>query len=289
MKNYFTLILFISFAVYGFSQPVSKKGEPYLPAEGDWAIAIDAAPFLEYFGNFFSDNENKAPHAKFANNNFHLKLKKFKTPELAYRASLRFNIYNHTIKDFSPEYSTEPTNTMVEDKYSQMFTNFYAAVGIEKRKGNTRVQGFYGIEGGFGFGTEKHKFDYGNKITNENTNPVRSEFNIEGQQGNLGSNFTEVGGFITEYKMGTTFTIGAQAFVGAEVFIFPKWSVGFEFAVGVGFQYTGNGNSISEQWTIPVGGNAEQFVTTVTDSGGSTTFSVDNHNTGGAIFMTFYF
>jgi len=290
MKNYLLTSLLLLAVVSAFAQPVSKKGEPYLPAEGDWAIAIDAAPFLDYFGNFFSDVENESPSAQFANNNFAIMVKKFKTNETAYRAAIRLNLLNDSYRSFSPEFSTEPTNTTVEDKYTRTFTNVYASLGIEKRKGNTRIQGFYGAEGIIGFGTEKHKFEYGNDINQENTNPERSEFTIDFQNNpEEVTNITEVGGFITEYKVGTTFSVGARAFIGAEVFVFPKWSVGFEYGFSAAYFYTGNGSITSEQWTIPVGGNSEQYVTTITDQGGSSSLQIDNDNSGGALFMTFYF
>lgn len=289
MKRNIIFALLIAASTLTFGQPVSKKGEPYLPAEGDWAIAIDAAPFLEYFGNFFSDTKNSAPSAEFANNNFAIMLKRFEKPDFAYRAAARFNLYNRGVTDFSPEFSLDPTNTMVEDKYTRTHTNVYGSLGIEKRKGTTRVQGFYGAEGIVGFGTEKHKFNYGNKITNENTTPTRTEFTIVAQDGERGTNYTDAGGFITEYKMGTRFSLGARAFIGAEVFIFPKWAIGFEYGFSAAFKYTGNGSIIEEQWTVPVGGNSEQFVTTVTDQGGGYTFKIDNDNSGGAIYMTFYF
>jgi len=290
MKKYLLIPLFFLAAISVIAQPVSKKGEPYLPAEGDWGIAIDAAPFLDYFGNFFTDGQNQAPSAQFANNNFAIMAKKFKTPQHAYRASVRLNLLNDNSRAFSPEFSTEPTNTTVEDKYTRSFTNVYASLGIEKRKGNTRIQGFYGAEGILGFGTEKHKIDYGNKITQENTNPDRSEYEIDFQNSSeVVSNLTDAGGFITEYKLGSTFSIGARVFIGAEVFIFPKLSLGFEYGFSAGYFYTGNGSITSEQWTIPVGGNSEQFVTTITDQGGSSTFKIDNDNSGGALFLSFYF
>lgn len=290
MKKFLLIPLFALAVTMLFAQPISKKGEPYLPAEGDWAIGIDAAPFLDYIGNFFSSNENKAPSAQFINNNFAITGKKFKTDDFAYRAGLRLNLYNNNIRSFSPEFSTDPTNTTVQDTYSRTFSNVYASLGIEKRKGKTRVQGFYGVEGILGFGTENHTFDYGNNITQENTTPDRSEFNLEFENNAQEiTNITEVGGFITEYKLGTTFSIGARAFVGAEVFIFPKWSVGFEYGFSAAYFYTGNSRITSEQWTIPVGGTSEQYVTTIEDQGGSSTLRIDNDNSGGALFMTFYF
>lgn len=273
-----------------FAQPISKKGEPYLPEQGDWAIAIDAAPFLGYIGNFFSNEGNDAPRTDFPNNNFAVVGKYFKTDKMAYRAGLRLNVLADNFRSFSPEFSQTPTNTKVEDNYKRRFTNLHASLGIEKRKGNTRIQGFYGVEGILGFGTEQHKFEYGNNITPENTNPDRSEFTILFQDDpTVVTNITEQGAFITEYAVGSTFSVGARAFIGAEIFLFPKWSVGFEYGFSAAFFFTGNSTITSEQWSIPTGGTSEQFVNTIQDVGGSSAFRLDNDNSGGALFMTFYF
>lgn len=47
-----------------------KKGEMYLPQAGDWAISMDATPWLTYFGNFFhGSNTTAAPTVAFLNQN----------------------------------------------------------------------------------------------------------------------------------------------------------------------------------------------------------------------------
>lgn len=277
-------------AFYAQSQPVSKKGEPYLPREGDWAVGVDAGPFLKYIGNLFTDSENEAPEARFVNDQFAITAKKFVRDDFAYRASLRVNVLADNYRSFSPEFSTDPTNTTVEDVYSRTFTNAYLSAGIEKRKGQTRIQGFYGAEGYLGFGSEKHSFEYGNDINPENTDPERSEFTLQFQDDPREvTNISESRAFTTEFKKGTEFTIGARVFLGAEIFLFPKWSVGFEYGLGAGYSYQGNSQIIREQWAVPVGGDSEQYVTTVTDEGGSSRFELDTDNTGGALFMFFYF
>lgn len=290
MKNLLLTTVLLLATVALFAQPVSKKGEPYLPAEGDWAIAIDASPLLDYFGNFFSDSENESPTAEYVNDNFAIMGKKFVKSDLAYRASVRLNLLSDAYRSFSPEFSTDPTNTSVEDKYTRNFTNVYLSAGLEKRKGNTRIQGFYGAEAMIGFGTEKHKFEYGNDISVENTNPDRTEYTLKFQNDPTEiTNISETGAFMTELKKGATFSVGARAFVGAEIFVFPKWSVGFEYGFSLAYFYTGNGSQTYEQWTTPVGSTTEQLVTTVTDQGGASEFRIDNDNSGGALFMTFYF
>jgi hypothetical protein len=161
---------------------------------------------------------------------------------------------------------------------------------LEKRKGKTRIQGFYGAEAFIGFGTESHCFEYGNDISQENTNPERAEFELLFQNDPRElTNISETGAFMTEFNNGTRFSIGTRAFVGAEIFLFPKWSVGFEYGFAIGFSYTGNSEIVREQWAVPVGGNTEQFVTTISNEGGSSRFEIDNDNTGGALFMFFYF
>ena len=272
------------------AQPVSKKGEQYLPREGDWAVGVDASPFLKYIGNLFTDAENDSPSAEFMNDQFAISVKKLVRDDFAYRASFRVNVLADSYRAFSPEFSTDPTNTTVEDKYSRTFTNAYLSAGVEKRLGKTRVQGLYGAEGYLGFGTEKHTFEYGNDITPEDTDPDRSEFVLAFQNDpSQVNNISETGAFMTEFKKGTKFTIGARFFIGAEIFLFPKWSVGFEYGLGAGYSYVGNSSIIEEQWAVPVGGNSEQFVTTVTDQGGSSGFVLDTDNSGGALFMFFYF
>jgi len=216
-KSIFSALLFL-FASAAFAQPVSKKGEYYLPQAGDWALGIDAAPFLNYIGNFFSDDFNSAPSAAFANSQFAIVGKKFVRDDFAYRGSFRLGILADNQRAFSPEFSNDPTNTTVEDSYGRTFTNAVLSFGVEKRKGNTRVQGYYGAEGLVGFGTEKHTFDYGNTINPQNTNPDRTEWIIDFQNDPREvTTVTEVGGFITEYRQGSTFHIGARAFAGVEI------------------------------------------------------------------------
>ena len=290
MKKFVLTAAFAAGVFTLMAQPVSKKGEQYLPREGDWAVGIDASPFLKYVGNLFTEAENNSPSAEFINDQFAISVKKFTRDDRAYRASFRINVLADSYRAFIPEFSTEPTNTTVEDKYSRTFTNAYLSAGIEKRLGNTRIQGLYGAEGYLGFGSEKHSFDYGNKITPENTSPERSEFALDFQNDPREiTNIDASGAFMTEFKKGTMFTIGARVFLGAEVFIFPKWSVGFEYGLGLGYAYRGNSSIMEEQWAVPIGGTSEQFVTTVTDEGGSSRFLLDTDNSGGAFYMFFYF
>ncbi len=94
MKKLVLSSAFIAMAVAAFAQPVSKKGESYLPREGDWAVGIDASPFLRYFGNFFSQADNPAPFADYTNDQLAITGRYFVRDDFAYRAGFRLNVFN---------------------------------------------------------------------------------------------------------------------------------------------------------------------------------------------------
>lgn len=283
--------LFLLFAICAFAQPVSKKGEAFLPEAGEYAIGVDAAPFLFYLGNLFSANGNQAPNTAFTNPELAISLKMFRRADLAYRAKVRLGFMSDTWNGYQPEFSDVATDNVVKDSYNRTVTNIYVSYGIEKRKGQTRIQGFYGIEGGIGLNTESHKFKYGNAIESNNQVPDRTEYELVFQEstGEEVSNFGENNSFITSYNVGTRFSVGARAFVGAEIFIFPKVSLGLEFGLAAMVAVRGKSEIESEAWTIPTGGGSETLVSDISQGGGHTTFGIDTDNTRGSINLNFHF
>lgn len=273
------------------AQPISKKGEPFLPEAGEYAVGVDAAPFLFYLGNMFSANGNQAPNAAFNNPELAISLKMFKRADLAYRAKVRLGIMANSWNGYQPEFANVETNTNVKDTYNRTVTNIYLSYGVEKRKGNTRIQGYYGIEGGVGLGTESHKFKYGNAIEANNQVPNRTEFELvfQNEQTDVVTNIGENNSFITSYQLGTRFTLGARAFVGAEIFVFPKVSLGVEFGLGAMVAVEGKGTIETEAWTIPTGGGSETLVSETTEVGGNSVFGLDTDNTRGSINLNFHF
>lgn len=291
MKKPLFLALLALFTTQLIAQPVSKKGEIMLPEKGDYALGIDAVPFFEYFGKMFNE-ENQPPYVDYPNFNMAISGRYFKEANLAYRASVRLNVQSDRWTDYSPLFSVEGTNETVEDAYNRTVSNLYLSFGFEKRKGDTRIQGYYGAEGIIGFGTEDHQFDYGNQISQEDNDPDRTDFDIRFQDDNAPevSTITEDGAFITQYQLGTNFMIGGRAFVGAEVFIFPKMSLGVEFGLAASLDYTGNGEIVTERWGLPPDGEGgERLVVDVEDTGISRSLGIDTDNTDGRLFLWFYF
>ena len=282
---------FLLLGFYCFAQPVSKKGEPFLPEAGEYALGVDAAPFLMYLGNIFSDDGSDAPNATFTNPQLAISLKMFRRADLAYRAKVRLGIMSNSWTGFQPEFSNTATDNTVKDTSSRTTTNIFVSYGFEKRKGQTRIQGYYGVEGGVGLATETHNFKYGNTIEANNTVPARTEFELVYQENpeTISSNFGDNNSFVTKYNLGTMFMLGARAFVGAEMFIFPKVSLGLEFGLGAMVAFQGKGTIESESWTIPTGGGSETLVSDVNETGGSSQIGIDTDNTRGSLNLNFHF
>lgn len=91
------------FASVTFAQEgiiTNKKGTPILPQAGDYAIGVDATPFLEYFGNMFNgENFNAAPGFQYNTDRpFSIYAKQFISSTEAYRLTARIGFGNTKIE-----------------------------------------------------------------------------------------------------------------------------------------------------------------------------------------------
>ena len=291
------LALAMAFGVTSaFAQDLtSKKGEPILPEAGDWAISADATPFLNYAGNMFGKTANNvAPSFNFLTGNNVIVGKYFKDEKTAYRAgiNLGFGTQSQTnlLNKDNEVVAAGAQPTKVTDKTSISTTGIGLTAGIEKRKGKTRLQGYYGAEAGIYIGSTHTKNTYGNAFgTNApgtSTSPTSTTWS-----GTSVTGTGAVGSRTTDMKSGATFQFGVRGFVGVEYFVLPKISLGGEFGWGIGLQTQGAAQVTTESLNTTSNGS-----TTVTNKGGkSTTFNIgtDNKNSifgpTGSIRVNFYF
>ncbi len=206
----------------------SKKGETILPEKSDWAISVSANPFLNYFGAFMSTAGGVAPKFDFLGADKYIVGKYFVDEKTAYRAKVGIGLGSKSVTTLVQKLKADGTNdgtATVEDVVKTSNTDITLGAGIEKRKGNTRLQGFYGAEALINLG--------GGKVTKTYGNPINA--------GNTGTH-------TLESKAGSTFGISARAFIGAEYFVLPKFSIGAEYGWGLGLSSTGEGSVKSESW-----------------------------------------
>jgi hypothetical protein len=266
MKKSIALVA-LAFSVTGaFAQDLtSKKGEPFLPEAGEWSVGIDATPFLNYFGNFFGKTgPNVAPTWNNYSLNQTITGKKMKDANTAYRATIRIGLNNQKNKNAVSEFVAPSAGDVgaLSEAPEQKFDvrrastrNIVLGVGLEKRRGKTRLQGIYGADLLIWGGNTRETFKYGNDLTqtddaatafNENLDPTNGTYSTDWNAVNpaYASNVT---GTITGYsqvdnaralkrKTNGVIGVGVRAFVGVEYFVAPKVSIGGEFGWGVGYQ-----------------------------------------------------
>ena len=122
MKKSLFTFLFL-FTLLSYSQDIkNKNGFQILPQSGDWSIGTDAGSMISFIGNIFSGDYNPVNIA-FHEGTF-IYAKKMIENDVAnrYKMGAFFNSVSEELE-------------------------FGIGYGSEKRKGKTRLQGFYGYEG----------------------------------------------------------------------------------------------------------------------------------------------
>lgn len=295
MKKSIALVALAFGVTNAFAQDLtSKKGEPFLPEAGDYAVSIDATSFLDYAGNFFGkQNKNNAPTWNFLNGNSTITGKYFKDATTAYRVGVRLGFGSTSDKR---NVAALPTSTVIayptvdavaENVHKQSKTNVGISVGLEKRKGKTRLQGFYGADLGVYFGSTKDKYTYGNALAGNAT--AGSAVNVTAADdfgtGNVTATSLSAGQVgsarATIMKSGATVSLGVRAFVGAEYFIAPKVSIGGEFGWGLGFSMTGKSKSTWESVGLANGATNTTVGTTEVVGGKGSSFGLDTDGKNG--------
>ncbi len=259
----------------GDEEFVSKRGVNILPEAGDLALGINGIPIASYFGNTFNGTANNSASFNFTDAANTIYAKYFLDDASALRIKFRFATgkaidREYIMKDSVPIYDPYVN---VEDVETVSTTNVNINVGYEIRRGHGRVQGFYGGEVMFVYGSGNTQYEYGNPYTNDIINPNTTNF---------GTNITGTGR-VLEQKTGRTLGFGLGGFIGVEYFFAPKISIGGEFGYGLTMTKTGDGEITEEQWT----GLEKTEVTT--NTGGGKTWGLDTDNATGAIFLMFHF
>jgi hypothetical protein len=248
------LALAMAFGVTSaFAQDLtSKKGEPILPEAGDWAISADATPFFSYFKSFIGAGVGApAPSMSFLNSQNVIIGKYFKDEKTAYRVGLNIGFGTQSAtnlinQDNQPAPAAGALPVQVTDKIKRGNTGIGLTAGIEKRKGKTRLQGYYGAELGFYVGSNKDTYTYGNSFVATGNSPGTSTNPTSTTWTGLTASGTANGTRTTLTKSGTSFQLGVRGFIGAEYFVLPKMSVGGEFGWGLGLTMQGAGSQTRE-------------------------------------------
>jgi len=269
------MLVIAGMAVNAQSELVSKNGFPILPEAGDFAIGIDATPFLTYAGQLLGGNANTAPSFGYTANRPMMITGKYMVDETtAYRASFRLGFGTNSHSSYVQQDGQADPLVTVEDKMSTSGFNLGLGAGLEKRRGNGRLKGIYGAQALITVTTSSDSYTYGNPLTNGSA--TRTDFST----GTVGT----VSGSVMDDSQGMRFGFGAEAFVGAEYFFAPKFSISGEFTYGLALVTQGDGSVTTQSWD---GANNSVKTSTAT-SGGSFSFGLDT-GVSGVIAINMYF
>jgi hypothetical protein len=236
------LVLCLSAAITPlFSQDLTNKnGISILPQAKEWSLGIDATRLIQDVDfNFVSTS--RAITGKY-----------MITAQTAYRMSLRLGFNNYTTIEMTTDRAAASSSViaypsavvMKENVWKKNTTAFGIGFGLEKRRGISRLQGIYGIEGSIYILSNNDNFNYGNALVASATSPITVDAKgdamtspLFGSANNIDSlpPIQGVTGFarVITRKSGLGFSVGARVFIGAEYFLLPKMSLGGEFGYSI--------------------------------------------------------
>lgn len=302
------LILIVTFTAIGFAQAnaqekpakttgsfISKNGHEVLPQAGEWAIGFSASSFLNYTGNLLNGNAaNSAPAFTNANgpvintlgniNGIAVMGKYMKRADLAYRMRFQANAYTNSRYNYVAKNSLVPNPLLpeyVEDKQTINNSAFLVGLGIEKRRGSSRLQGVYGGEIILGFVTEGRNYTYGNDMDVNFNAPVSTTNFVTGASAATSTR-------AIEEDLGYQFFAGARGYIGAEYFFAPKMSIGAEVGYTLGFQTNASQSFVNETYDsgnlTAVNVETKRYANSGINSFG---IGLDNLNAGLNLFVYF--
>ncbi len=214
----------------------SKKGDYVLPQAGDISIGVNALPILEYMGNVFGKTASNPLNITQTN----IYGRYFLSDDMA----LRVNFDMHRNKDVDrtfvqddKEAMTNPTSqAKVKDVHKYKDEDFTLMVGVQKYRGYGRLRGFAGALGGYGLEVDKHKYTYGNNITEINQKPTVADASV----------WTGNNRLLNSTKRTNHLFLGGV--VGVEYYFAPKMCIGIEGHLMGHFSFDGREQSQSETW-----------------------------------------
>lgn len=274
-KILFSLLL--SFAVLvafaqnsGDSVLRSKKGIPILPQAGDFAIGVDAIPFLDYAGNIFNNTSSNSLDVYDQT----IYARYFLTDNSAIRARLTIDASNDLSQGVLVD-DADPSKE-VFDRVKYIDSYYALNVGYIKFRGYGRLRGFYGASLGYSYSRYKVKYEFGNQMTSINQTPTSYWSVYSGNDRLLESD----NGIYNRVSLGFI--------AGVEYYILPKVCIGGELTLSAYHGWKSQGNSKYERWN----GTGVQEIDMVSSPKGRTSTGIYTENMSnltGGLYLMFHF
>jgi len=272
----------------------NRKGYDILPKAGDIGLGFNTIPILDLLlgainrATPFAGSGNVVNYT--SNSNNQIVGKYYLDKQTAIRARFGLNTLGGSVTNQVQDAQAMYKATLgtaddiaaaslikVDDKLTFVKNNVMLSVGIEKRRGYRRLQGFYGAELGFGKQGSSEKVTYGNAFSDMYPVQFTNNFNSFGVS--IQNPLTTRIARTTETKNTGGFRVGVRGFIGIEYFIFTKISIAAEY--GWGYSIATRRKSTAEREVYNNGQNGPSVFTETVDGDSKQVtrgFSVDNNN-----------
>ncbi|MDR1682972.1 MAG: hypothetical protein LBS25_06260 [Candidatus Symbiothrix sp.] len=239
----------------------TKNGVAILPAAGDFALGVDAAPFLKYVGGFLSNAGATTPTFAGIDDPLSITGQYFLTESTSVRAKLGLGLISESTKTLVQDATSTDPDKKVTNVHKQGETGISLSVDYLFHRGYGRLQGYYGGGVRIGYESTTDTWKYGNEITSTYNPGARNLKNAQG----------------------STFSFGLGGIAGVEYFVAPKISIGAEVNLGLGLSNAPKGKIVTEAWD---GSKVQETTTEAYTDSGKSFFSVVPQT---GLFLNFYF
>ena len=209
----------------------NKKGYAILPQAGDFAVGVDAMPYLQYLGNAFNGNTYNTLNLGEST----IYGKYYLSADEAIRAELYINKNKDQNTQYVRDGSQQATDprAQVEDLQIINRNSYGIGVGYQRYRGYNRLRGTYGAAGYYYLNRETTNYSWGNEMTSDNNRPT--SYNWYGAGTTPTSRYIDI-----DNDLSQTVSLGVLA--GVEYFFLPKICIGGEFGLYMSYNWNSQAN-----------------------------------------------
>ena len=254
----------------------NKRGMPILPKAGDIGLGVSVNPLFDYIKYIGRDAGPDSPTFQGIRPSIYAKF--FTADNQAIRLGVNL--------DFGTDYyygnvlANGNADATVRDMMKDSRQGAGLSIGYEWRRGQGRVQGFWGLEAAASYSRVKTTYTYGNDMTTDYPNPYSWDFNLNSGR--------PMSSRILENAGATNLQVGLFGFIGVEYFIAPKISIGGEFNLGIVWNNQGE-SDVKRQYYSSTDNSVKTETTKVRDHNNPNDGLNLRTKTAANIALMFYF
>ena len=186
--RYFILFILIIGSNLSFAQSNSELRTEKLKDynyQGEIGLSINAVPFLDWTGNLFNnsiDNSFSSYNDLYLTNNNlpTISLRYFLDNKTSVRANLGLQNINRTSNQYVQDDASNSSSELLIDRRKTTFSANFIGLSYEKRRGDNRVKGIYGLELFRSSVNDIYNdYTYANNFNSTNLSPTSYDWSLE--------------------------------------------------------------------------------------------------------------